>query len=198
MTRFRTAGSLPLAVTVVLVALLLTPGTAHACSCTGETLADHADEVAVAFTGRQIERIEHPSAVANGERSDDPVTLVFEVSLVYKGTVGPRVEVLTERYGCGVDFSGMGTVGVAAFSRSPQWQAELEGDLQVGWCASRVAIAELEDVFGSGYPPDPNLVPASADPSEGSLLSTTLLVGGGGLILATIGLFAWHRTRQPR
>lgn len=199
MTRFRTARSLRIAATVAFVALLVTPGIAHACSCVEETLADYADEVAVAFTGRQIDRIEHPSTLANGWSSADPVTLVFEVNRVYKGTVGPLVEVLTVREtpSCGIDFGGKGTVGVAAFSRSPHSQAGLENDLQVGWCGSRVTITELEDVFGSGNPPDPHLISTSPEPAEGSVLSTALVSGVGALILTTIGLFVWRRKRQP-
>lgn len=205
MTRFRAARSLRLAATVAFVALLVNPGIAHACSCGPDTLADYADDVAVAFTGRQIDRIEHPSTLATGYSSADPVTLVFEVNRVYKGTVGPLVEVHTvrERASCGIDFGGYVNVGVAAFSRSPDSQAGMENDLKVSWCGSQVTIAELEDVFGSGNPPDPHLIASpepvstSAEPAKSSVLSTALVSAGGALILTTIGLFVWRRKRQP-
>ncbi len=205
MTRFRAARSLRLAATVAFVALLVNPGIADACSCATQTLADYADQVAVAFAGRQILRIEHPSTLATGWSSADPVTLVFEVNRVYKGTVGPIVKVHTVRESpsCGIDFSGKRNVGVAAFSRSPHSQGGLQNDLHVSWCGSQVTIAELEHVFGAGYPPNPHLIASpepvstSPEPAEGSALPTALVSGGGALILTTIGLFVWRRKRQP-
>ena len=118
-------------------------------------LSEYADEVDVAFQGRQIERI--PLEPDSDELDSDefllpgegPFTLVFEVDRVYKGVVGSRIEVYTWLGGasCGVSFDGRGLVGVAAFARG--------SELRVDVCASPVSIGDLEEVFGDGVPPDP-------------------------------------------
>lgn len=175
-TRFRAA----LAATVALAALLAAPYSARACSCRPAELADYADNVAVAFTGRQIERIALP---------DTPgwvtTALVLEVYRVYKGRAGPRIEVRTgpEAGTCGTSFGGESIVGVAAFGE--------EGDLTVHLCGSRVNIGELEEVFGPGYPPDETI----ALPGETNGFPAAAAVAVGLSILAA-GAFALHLLRR--
>lgn len=179
-TRFRAA----LAATAALAALLATPHTARACSCMPADLADYADEVTVAFTGRQIERIPLP---------DTPgwvsTALVLEVFRVYKGRAGPRIEVRTgpEAGTCGISFGGESIVGVAAFGE--------EGGLTVHLCGSSVSIGELEEVFGSGYPPDETITLPGAAPEETNSFPAAVAVAAGLSILAA-GAFALHRLRR--
>ena len=139
----RKYGALILVAAVFCAILAVTPRTAHACSCEGLPLSEYADDMELAFAGHQLRRIVPAS---NGEAWS--VTLVFQVDRVYKGQAGPQVEVRTnqDRAACGLDLSGAGITGVAAFPTR-------EG-LGVNRCASPVTIAELEEVFGEGYPAD--------------------------------------------
>ena len=76
--------------------------------------------------------------------------MVLEVELVYKGEVGPRIEVHSNAGGpaCGIDFGYYPGAGVLAFER--------DGRLWAGSCSNPVEIDELEEVFGAGYPPNPD------------------------------------------
>lgn len=132
---------------ITYLGLAVTARTVLACSCVNVPLSEYADEVDIAFSGSQIERI--VSQPEGSTRSSaDPVTLIFRVNRMYKGRAGPLVEVHTVRdeISCGVDFAGRGITGVAAFSRG--------GEFGVGLCGSPVTISELQQVFGEGYPPD--------------------------------------------
>ena len=128
--------------------LALTARTVHACSCLDVPLSEYAEDVAIAFSGSQIERIiSEPEGSTRS--SADPVTLIFRVNRMYKGRAGPLIEVQTVRgeMSCGVNFPRKAITGVAAFSRGGDEYA-------VGLCGSPVTIGELEEVFGEGYPPD--------------------------------------------
>ena len=106
-------------------------------------LSEYVEQVDVAFAGVQVER-----------EGDWDAVLTFEVDRVYKGRIAPRVDVYTSfSSSCGIDFERAGYTGVAAFGEpdSPK--------LWVHWCGSHVSIEELEEVFGSGYPPDETLAP---------------------------------------
>ena len=132
----------------VSITVVVAPRTAHACSCVDLPLSEYADEVDIAFSGSQIERIiSEPEGSARS--SADPVTLTFRVNRMYKGRAGPLIEVRTVRdeMSCGVDFAGKGITGVAAYSRGGD-------EYRVGLCGSPVTIGELQEVFGEGYPPD--------------------------------------------
>ena len=143
----RATGSLVIAAMITLAAFVMTPEAAHACSCAQTTLSEYADEMDVAFAGRQIDR----------NADSDGVTLLLEVHRVYKGQAGPFIEVRTGYGGgdCGTEFDRVGTTGVAASIRGEHgWWVGEKGDLLVDFCSSHVTIDELEDVFGAGYPPD--------------------------------------------
>ncbi len=130
-------------------------GTAHACSCILQELPEYADGVSVAFVGHQLELVVQDYVGDNG------AALLFRVDRVYKGEAGPLIEVRTHAQGsaCGIDVGDQGTVGVVA----SQWR----GDLSVNLCGSIVAMDELEEVFGEGYPPDESIrLPVSPDPEE--------------------------------
>ena len=146
----RKYGALLLAAAVFCAILAVAPRTAHACSCVDRPLSEYADDVVVAFAGSQIERILPEPGPDGVWSSMDPVTLVFEVERVYKGRAGSQIALRTNRSGasCGVDFGRRGGTGVVAFDIA-------EGLYSVGLCGSPVTIAELEEVFGDGYPPDP-------------------------------------------
>ena len=135
------------AMAVAGAALAAAPQPAQACSCLYAPLSEYADEVDVAFTGRQIKRVEPRGIVS----PVDDVYLILEVDRVYKGRAGPLISVVTgfSTAACGIDFSGEGLAELAAVAAF-RW----DGGLGVGWCGSQHAISDFQAVFGPGYPPD--------------------------------------------
>ena len=172
----------------VFAVVFVTPRIVHACSCSPDrTLSDYADEVEVAFVGRQIEG----TSVSGGS------AWLLEVDWVYKGRAGPLIEVRTGpgAGSCGTHFQGMGTTGVAVrkSEEGSQW-GELEpGDLYVHWCFSHVSIEELEGVFGAGYPPDATLVLEEQPESFGPF--RVVVVGGVAFVLV-VGVAGLVRLRR--
>ncbi|MXZ69175.1 MAG: hypothetical protein F4Z17_09445 [Acidimicrobiia bacterium] len=152
-----------LLVTLAVVAGYFTlPSPASACTITSPypNLRDQADGIAIAFAGRQIRYI-----------LDDPrTTLVFEVDRVYKGHIGPVVEVQTlTGNSCGTNFRHRGTTAVVALlaERDSRWTGLQAGDVYVTYVETFYSIADLEEVFGAGYPPDPTIqLPEPAGQSE--------------------------------
>lgn len=146
-TVLRIAAPFALIAAVTISALAATPGTARACSCSTDPLEPTGG--AVAFAGRQVSRV-----ILDADSRYDPTALaavlVFEVDRVYKGNISPRINLRTheENAMCGVDFTGEPLVGIGAF-RDPR-----SGELAVHLCFSYFEVSYLEEVFGSGYPPD--------------------------------------------
>lgn len=176
----RVCGGLAIVAMVAVATVVVTAGTAQACSCVERELADYADDVSVAFTGSQVERTVHSQVHDNG------VALVFSVDRVYKGEAGPFIEVRTHAQdsACGIDLGGRGTVGVVA--------GEWRGDLNVNLCGSIVSVDALESVFGDGYPPDESIsLPVS--PSTGSDTLIVVLVAASTLLLLTVSVVARRR-----
>lgn len=121
----------------VAVLVATAPLPVYGLSCMPFILSESADEVDVAFTGRQIHRFE----------SDSRSLLVFEVKRVYKGQAGHLFAVRTNPIEAwGLDFQGVGIVGVVAH--------QLGAHLWAGYCTSPVGLNELLSVFGEGTPPD--------------------------------------------
>ena len=145
MTFLRTTALMIIALITAGVALVAIPRPAGACYCAWWGEADSQlgvidfNDISVAFAGRQTNR-------GGGTR------LVFEVDRVFKGRAGPVLETHTPDSSCGANFAGWGIIGAVATT----W----EGDPSVGVC-SRVAIEELEEAFGPGYPPDETMVEAA-------------------------------------
>ena len=207
MLRLRLLRWLVLAAVLMAGTIINSSGTAHACSCMLRELSEYADGVAVAFVGHQLERVVQDYVEDNG------AALLFRVERVYKGEAGPLIEVRTHAQGpaCGIDAGGQGTVGVVA----NQWR----GDLSVNVCGSIVAIDELEQVFGEGYPPHESIrLPVSPDPEEhafytgqppddGLVMSSqpegssrdqslpAVLIVAGAVLLVLSGAVIWHRRR---
>ena len=85
----RLCGVLLTAAAIALVGIAATPRPAHACSCIHRELSEYADDITVAFVGRQLERVVHDQFDDNG------AALLFRVDRVYKGEAGPLIEVRT-------------------------------------------------------------------------------------------------------
>ena len=149
-TVLRIAAPFALVAAVTISALAATPGTARACSCSTDPLEPTGGEVA--FAGRQVSRV-----ILDADNGSDPTALsavlVFEVDRVYRGSVGPRINLRTHELDamCGVDFTGEPIVGIGAFRDSRS------GELAVHLCFSNFEIHYLEEVLGGGYPPDSSI-----------------------------------------
>ena len=183
---------------VSFVTVLGAPTPAYGCSCDGVGLHDFADEVDLAFVGQQVSRVVHDEIADNG------TVLMFEVETVYKGEVAAMVRLATnaQESACGMDYSGAGRVAIVA----SKWR----GQPSVNLCRSFVTEAELQQEFGDGHVPEPELadvettaeeadaiagsIPAgAADPGGGS---SWIYLGGACLVLvAGGGLIAWRRLR---
>ena len=176
----RLVGVCALVAAVTISTLVVTSQTAHACSCGETPLSEYADEVDVAFVGSQVSRTKYE------ERYDWPLraALVFRVGRVYKGEIGPLVEVHTNAGGaaCGLYRTGLPAGPVVAYQD--------RGTLWTSWCSSDlVSIVEFVDVFGPGHRPDPSIelhivdiVPiedeyAGGDLSDGSIEPAAADVG---------------------
>ncbi|MCY4665825.1 MAG: hypothetical protein OXC00_14300 [Acidimicrobiaceae bacterium] len=207
MLRLRLLRWLVLAAVLTAGTMVASSGTAHACSCMLRELSEYADGVSVAFAGHQLDRVVQDYVDDNG------AALLFRVERVYKGEAGPLIEVRTHAQGpaCGIDVGGQGSVGVVA----NEWR----GDLSVNLCGSVVAIGELEEVFGAGYPPDESIrLPVLPDPEEyvfytgqppddGLVMSSqpvgssrdqslpAVLIVAGAVLLVSVGAVIWHRRR---
>ena len=191
---------LPLLTLVVAGTVLLSPATAYACSCA--LAADDARYLAhsdVAFTGRLVERQE-PSLSFS---STDPVTLVFTVDRVYKGTAARTQGVETARSGasCGVDLPAGRPVIVFADSVSDHLSAEL--------CSGSRVLDAGEKPFTDGEAPGAGTtgVPAevvvrSPRPGAAGLrddrlpLVAVAATGTGAVAVLGGGLLLLHRRRR--
>lgn len=156
--------------------LVANPSYAYACSCAPVGLAEYSDEIAIAFVGRQIDRVEHSRSDPNG------VTLTFEVDRVFKGEAATSIELTTSASSasCGTDLASRGTTGVAAF--------ESRIVPSVSLCGSGVTEAELAEVFGAGYAPIPLPPRLEAEAGSPGLALFALLAGVagiGGVLLAS-------------
>ena len=152
-----------------IAALAATPRTAQALSCEKQQLSDYADDVTVAFLGHVISR-----TYEDGLRAPPPV-LVLQVIWVYKGDVGPTIEVSDAggpAYGMGG--AGRPSTGIVAFGTP--------NELEVKPCFSVVAVDDLREVFGYGYPPNKSI--QLQDPDNGSA-SVGAPADGDGRYLAT-------------
>lgn len=146
--------AVPLLVAVIIVGA---PSPASACSCAGEPLADRANLVAIAFSGRQTSRTVDDPVAVNG------ATLTFDVDTVYKGDVAETVAVRTpaQSSACGMDYGNIDQAAVVAHL----WKGEAMVDL----CGSMVTIDEMQAVFGPGVAPIQSVGAVAVDPDGNNL-----------------------------
>jgi hypothetical protein len=162
-----------------LLALILAavPQPVYACSCAmpGSPLEEMENSTAV-FAGKVI-KMEAPTGPIIS--SADPVTVVFEVSRVWKGPEEAVITLTTARdsASCGYEFTGGGDYLVYAYSG--------ETGLEAGLCTRTMPLVNAAvdmDVLGEGIVPDP----AAAESTSPSYLLWGLV--GGGFILGLVFL----------
>ena len=193
------------------VALAASPRPAGACMCMDIPFSEYANEVDIAFTGRQIGRLQPSGPLLH---SMEDALLVLRVDRVFKGRAAPLITLVTvvDSASCGIDFRGSGAVAVTAY----MW----EGDLSVGLC-DRHTVDEFEESFGPGYPPEgtfhlaglfgqlidkfgsrrppdtPDIAAIPDDnPTTGRTTPGLVLLIGAALIIFIGGAAAWRRHRR--
>lgn len=132
--------------------IVIAASTCWACECAQATAGQVLDAADAAFVGEVVnERILTPTSTIQ----------VFEVEAVYKGQLGPTVEVIMQvgaggGSSCGVLFSRGQRLAVA-LTRLP------EGTFTTTLC-QRLSPEEIERVGGTPLPPDSEISPAPQSP----------------------------------
>ncbi len=181
MSLFRTFCRLAVVITAAGAVLVATPGPAQAHICWPPPLSEYADDVDVAFIGRQIDQI-HNSG-------DDYDTLLFEVEWVYKGDTGALLEARTSPEPLYPWEFYPEMVAIAAY--------ELDGRLTVDVCTSiyyDVQFHEFYEVFGPGYPP--GSTPPPAPPYRMPAVAIALLIWAAGFLLICGAAAVYHLRRR--
>jgi hypothetical protein len=128
---------------VAILTLTMNPHPASACSCVIlETPAESFEPATAVFSGRVIAREEPTGSTI---RSDDPVTITFQVYEVWKGPEQSVIEITTALTGpsCGYEFAVDQSYLVYAYGE--------EDDLQVSLCSRTNILASAnEDIATLG------------------------------------------------
>lgn len=195
---------LVLALLAVPVALVLTAGPAHACSCASRTFPEQVASADAVLTGTATSR-EDPAGSGDAVSSASSIRWEFAVDTVHRGDLGARVTVVAAMSGasCGIAF----TPGVRYLVVGTR---NLVGDVETGLCTGTAPVAALSPTdlaaLGPGRPvPPPAALPpaAPAAPVEGAGGRAVgplgfLLLGGTVALTAGLALVAVRRRRASR
>lgn len=183
--------------------LLLSAAPAAACSCVaGVSDAEQAANADAVFVGTLVDRREPAQRPVMS--SSDPAVLTFEVSRVYKGTVGARQEIVTAQSGvsCGLELVGDGPFlvfgqrdsGGFGYRVDPgQYSAHLCGGSRAISSGGEADLGALLAPHPPGGPPGSQPVPpvgADRSPSTASIALGVLLIaalGGTGVAVYRLG-----------
>lgn len=205
MVRSRTIGAV--LTTTALAGLLqlattLGAAPALACSCAPMTDAEYVDNADVVFAGTLLDREEPRSSPIIS--SDDPVTLTFAVSEVYKGQVGAMAQVRTASSGasCGLEIEGEGPFLVFTTFDENGLTASLCGGTRDLPETVPAALGEGRPPAGSGIREDPEKLThdqATNDQRDSDLPHVWLWSVGGVAGLGVAGaLGVWLHRRTSR
>ncbi len=197
---------LVLALLAVPVALVLTAGPAHACSCAPRTFPEQVASADAVLTGTATSR-EDPAGSGDAVSSASSIRWGFAVDTVHRGDLAARVTVVAAMSGasCGIAFTP-GVRYVVVGMRDPV------GDVETGLCTGTAPVAALSPAdlaaLGPGRPVPPPAAlppaaPAPAAPVEGAGGRAVgplgfLLLGGTVALTAGLALVAVRRRRASR
>jgi hypothetical protein len=174
--------------------VLLTPGSAQACSCVSGDTATNAEWADVVFTGTLVEITPPPDRPIMS--SGDPATYSFDVVGVHQGEVGPAAEVRSAVSGASCGLEGMRTESryVVFATRNAGLWANLCGGTRL---LRPAVLRQLDRVIGPAQAPTTEqaqdttgaVASAGADASVGAAATgaadgSDALVGLPGLALA--------------
>jgi hypothetical protein len=193
---------LVLGLLVVPLALVLTAGPAHACSCVARAFPEQLAVADAVLTGTAVSR-EDPAGSGPVVSSARSVRWGFSVDAVHRGDLGARVTVVAAagEASCGIAFTP-GVRYVVVGTR------DVTGDVRTGLCTGTAQVTTLSPAdlaaIGAGrlVPPPPGSPPAVPPNGAGApsvVPSGFLLVGGTvALIAAGLGAVAVRRRRASR
>ncbi|MDQ4084493.1 MAG: hypothetical protein M3165_01615 [Actinomycetota bacterium] len=188
----RAVGRIVAAVAVVVAGVLLTPGTAYACSCVTADPAEFARNADVVVVGT-IEGQRDPRRWWPMQSSGDPVSYTVRVDRVFKGRVGPVVVVGSVRDSatCGIEVDIGGAYVVYA-------DRDGSGDLRANSCggtaeADALALAAAGRTLGPPAPPDPSI--ALPEPRTSLLWPVAGIALAAAAVLTAAGAAARGRSR---
>lgn len=180
--------------------LLVGPSPACACSCVPRTDAEFYRDAGTVFVGELVSRRPGDGLFRS---STDPVTYVFAVSAVHKGTVSERQEVVSSASGasCGLEIE----VGrrYVVFTQATPMEPDptpRAGQLSANLCggtrpAGSGAVAEA---FGPGEAPVPGGSGEQAGRGVGERAAAAwpYLLGGALAVAAVLALAGWRYRRR--
>lgn len=176
------------------------PGAQVASACDCNRPADDATATAaadVAFTGTLVERIDPDPLVT----SADPVRYVFDVELIHKGQVGPRVEVESawDSASCGAVIAADSPMFVVARNEEERLVTALcSGTRPITDVVGPPAIEGLPPDTSSTTEPEPSDADADADETASASARTScdesagdcVDQGGGSSVLILVAIAA--------
>ncbi len=197
---------LVLGLLAVPLALVLTAGPAHACSCVTRAFPEQVAGADAVLTGTATSR-EDPAGSGTGGSSASSIRWEFAVDTVHRGDLGARVTVVAamSEASCGIAFTP-GVRYVVVGTR------DLIGDVETGLCTGTAPVAALSPAdlaaLGPGRPvtppaAHPPAAPPPAVPAEGARGQAVgplgfLLLGGTVTLTAGLALVAVRRRRASR
>jgi len=176
------ARCLPYTLIATLSAVALGPSSGLACSCMLSSPAEELDHATHVFSGR-VTAWEDPYAADVIQDSLEPVTITLAVERVWKGDVGPTVQVQTARDGASCGFT---------FHMGEQYLVYAYNS-QVSLCSRTMGLASASEdlaALGTGHEPARETTAPSPHPTEsppaplrpgepGSRIGTPRYVGVG-------------------
>lgn len=199
--RHASATAIVLGLVFAALAPVWLPGTAHACTCEGDTTIGERFAAADAvFVGEAVEvRTARPGDPAEFERR-----YVFRVSDVFKGDVYALQSVVspTEQTACGLPWDQEGAIALVFGSVTGSATA-LPGELYASSCTTGpLGVLPDSPEFATVGPPidgaSPIRIAAQAASPGGSVHLSWTWVAIGVLLLAGIVVGAWPRRRPLR
>ena len=176
------------------VLMVVSASPAYACSCAGGTDAEALARADAVFAGELVET-RRPSGPEFS--STDPMRLVFDVEVVYQGTVRARQSVVTAVSGasCGLELQGTGPFLVFATVEPQLGLTGEDGEFFSSLCSGTRAVGEvpLPDELGVGDLPAPGASPIGAE--GGRSVSGPVLLAGALVVAAAVGGAVWMRRR---
>jgi hypothetical protein len=199
--RHAPATAIALAAAFAALAPVWLPGTAHACSCDGDTTIGERFAAADAvFVGEATE--------VRTARAGDPAEFerryVFQVSDVFKGEVYEQQSVVssTEQSACGLPWDQEGAIALV-FGYTSGSATALPGELYASSCTTGAlgVLPDLPEFALPGTPIEgasPIRIPPQAASPGGSVRLSWEWIAVGVLLVAGVGVGAWPRRRPAR
>jgi hypothetical protein len=188
--------------------VVLGPSTAYACSCATGSPRDYTEWADVVVEGTVVEK----AGPDRPRSSIDTVVYTLEVSRVFKGEAGERLEFGSVLSGasCGLEGVNVKHEGVFFLYRPSGSDIDPDTELAANLCGGSLSVtpAQVERVTGEGQAPTAEVValgPVAAEPGEDVRAPQAepgrspwpAYVGGAALLLLAAAAAGWWVRRRP-